>query len=155
MTRIVLLLTAVPLAAVLALILNTLLDRRLAAIATPRDRAAEPGGQRFRAVWLALALLAASAGAPALAHATSDARHCASIDCSLLVEAALVDRIWKPAPDVRVAIVAQSRIPVWFDAATGSERKRDEAQPSDPAEGRSPGPAATPGTPATVKAPGL
>ncbi len=134
MTRIVLLLTAVPLAAVLALVLNTLLDRRLAASTAPARRAPRSARQRSRGAWIALALLGSGAAAPPLAHASGEATGdgCASIDCSLSVEAALVDRLWEPASPDGVVLVAQSRIPVWFDADSDPESEPEAGAPGDP-----------------------
>lgn len=129
MTRIVLLLTAVPLAAVLALVLNTLLDRRLAASTAPARRAPRSARQRSRGAWIALALLGSGAAAPPLAHASGDG--CASIDCSLMVEAARVDRLWEPANEDGVVLVAQSRIPVWFDADSDPEPEAGAAGDPD------------------------
>ena len=130
MTRIVLILTAIPLAAVLALLLNTLLDRRLAA--------AEASLRRVTGRGFSVALAAALGLIAAPAFAAEPAQDCKSIDCSLIVDAASVDRLWKPAAKDgdRVEVVAQSRIPVAFDldldrwdAKRGNVTADEERQP--------------------------
>ncbi len=109
MTRIVLILTAIPLAAILALLLDTLLDRRPSAVRASVRRPTRPRSRGRLSIALALALGWTAAALPA---AQTD---CASIGCSLLVDAEKVDRLWSSPAEERAKVVAQSRIPVAFD----------------------------------------
>ncbi len=115
MTRIVLLLTAFPLAAVLGLLLNRLLDQRLA----PRESPARTGRTRRLpgALSIAVALLVSGAAARALADDSraEPCESCGSIGCSLVVDAASVARLWERPSASGVVLVAQSRIPVAFE----------------------------------------
>lgn len=112
MTRIVLFLTAIPLAAVLALVFNTLLEGRLAATEKLARRASE---STFRhGLSIAFVLTLSLAVAPALAESAEPA--CTSIDCSLIVDAVRVDQLWKNESDGGGVLIAQSPIPVVVDA---------------------------------------
>lgn len=103
MTKVVLFLTALPLAAILALILNALLER-----ATERREVAKS---------LAFVVLGATillfGSAPADARAsTSEGLPCAKIECSLEVDRQQLDQLWNKHQPGKVKLLYQSRIPV-------------------------------------------
>lgn len=135
-------LTAVPLAALLALLLNTLLDRRT----LDRREWPAPSPEAKTNHLRSLAGLAAVATAllltPAPARATADppkSSECTRIDCSLEADAEAVQRLWSSAPDDLDVIVAQSRIPVRFSevveptdagaSSTADDRSESVAEP--------------------------
>ena len=114
MTRIVLFLTSIPLAAVLALALNTLLERRLAAVRLTRQSRLH--GRRTH-LWIAV--LAVSLWVtPAFAEGPGRAedRSCITASCALSIDSASVDALWDREPSGGVVLVAQSRIPVLLGA---------------------------------------
>ena len=132
MTRIALLLTAIPLAAFLATLLNALLDRQFATT-RPRPTIRTPSG---RALLLVLTLAPFAAHA---AHAASpeakDAADCQAIDCSLEVDADAVETLWGASAS-GVELVSQSRIPVDFYAPSGLATERTPAVLARPAPTR-------------------
>lgn len=103
MTRIVLILTAVPLAAILALVLNTLLER-----ATEKPRVVKS----LAFLVSGALLLALGAAAPAAARAPAPAELCGSLECSLEVDRQQLDEFWSRHQPKKVRLLYQSRIPV-------------------------------------------
>ncbi len=137
MIRIAIFLTAIPLAAALAMAFNALLDRRLAAV---RQTARHRTPLRLRGLLALLALTSITAPASAAIPAGET---CAEIECSLSVEAERVEDLWKANP-TRVVLVAQSRIPVWIEPSEELQDEPDDGSikaASKPAE--SPKPAST------------
>ena len=109
MTRIVLFLTAVPLAAILALVLNKLLER-----------AAEPREITKSLVFLAFvsSLLISPFATPA---AASTEAPCHRIECSLEVDRQALDTLWQSSQPKKVKLLYQSRIPVTEEALRDSD----------------------------------
>lgn len=103
MTRIVLILTAVPLAAILALVFNLLLER-----AAQQRQAVKSLVFLFSATLL-LSLVAV---VPATAGTESSGGNCASIECSLSVDRQDLDELWSKRQPRKVRLLYQSRIPV-------------------------------------------
>lgn len=118
MTGFLLFLTAVPLAAILALLLNTLLDRRTADGRDWLAPASQSKTYRLRSLAGLAAVATALLLAPALASAQTErteASDCTSLDCSLEADTEAVERLWSSAPGGLEVIVSQSRIPVRLD----------------------------------------
>jgi hypothetical protein len=129
MTRIVLFLTAVPLAAILALVLNRLLERAALGI--------------FATALLTLSLATA---APVAATQESPDATCDSFECSLAVDRAKLDELWTKSQPRKVKLLYQSRIPMTeeglregADALMVKERGRTRPpEVSAPSESESP-----------------
>jgi hypothetical protein len=103
MTRIVLFLTAVPLAAILALVLNSLLER-----ATERPRVLKS----FVFFVFVAALTMLGAASPAAARTEAPEQRCGSIECSLTIDKQQLDDLWSRLQPKKVRLLYQSRIPV-------------------------------------------
>jgi len=112
MTRIVLFLTAVPIAAILALILNSLLER-----ATERPQVSKTLAFLVSAV----VLLGLGATAPATAHSGPTDEVCATLECSLTVDKQALDELWSSSQPKRVKLLYQSRIPVTEETLRDSD----------------------------------
>jgi hypothetical protein len=93
----------VPLAAILALVLNSLLE-----LASERPKA-------FKSISFlvfAAALLLVGAASPAAARTEVPEERCASIECSLTVDRQELDDLWSRLQPKKVRLLYQSRIPV-------------------------------------------
>lgn len=110
MTRIAIFLTAIPLAAALAMLFNALLDRRVAALAKVVRRPSTP---RLRGL-LAFVVLTSMLTAPVLASQGRETG-CAEIECSLAVDADRVESLWTDR-STGIVLVSQSRIPVQIES---------------------------------------
>ncbi len=118
MTEIAIFLTAIPLAVALAMLLNTLLDRRLAAV-THTLRRSTTSKLRGLLVLLALGSLATT---PARAANSPGAnpQACAEFECSLVADAERVEELWRRAPR-GVVLVSQDSIPTSVTTGDGDE----------------------------------
>lgn len=143
MTGFLLFLTAVPLAAILALLLNSLLDRRTAEERDWLDPASQSKTYRLRSLAALAAVASALLLVPAPASAQTDradaASNCTNLDCSLEADREAVERLWSGAPDGLEVVVTQSTIPIRFDSLdessdatssiTADDRARSVAAP--------------------------